>query len=153
MGVTAGIFLASILLKEMRYLVPEPTARTPCEGTNSPRLFTPGETKALAKSKVNQSSRALTNDQRSWVGGHPHWSKKYGKQDFNFKRHIFGKSFHIQQAWSNFVWRNENNWFTTGNREMFTNFVALTFCLIKNMNYRSSKFHKLPFNLRKNLKM
>ena len=26
----------------------------PCEGTNSPRLFTPGETKALAKSKVHQ---------------------------------------------------------------------------------------------------
>ena len=25
-----------------------------CEGTNSPRLFTPGETKALAKSKVHQ---------------------------------------------------------------------------------------------------
>ena len=30
---------------------PEPTA--PCEGTNSPRLFTPGETKALAESKVH----------------------------------------------------------------------------------------------------
>ena len=41
----------------------------------------------------------------------------------------------------------------SGNFKMFTNFVALTFCLIKNMNYRSSKFHKLPFNLRKNLKM
>ena len=26
----------------------------PCEGTNPPRLFTPGETKALAKSKVHQ---------------------------------------------------------------------------------------------------
>jgi hypothetical protein len=35
-------------------------------GTNSPRLFTPGETKALAKSKVYQSSRALTND-LEWV--------------------------------------------------------------------------------------
>jgi hypothetical protein len=33
------------------------------EGTNSPRLFTPGETKALAKSKVHQLSRAwVTND-------------------------------------------------------------------------------------------
>jgi hypothetical protein len=31
-----------------------------------PRLFTPGETKALAKSKVHQSSRALTND-LEWV--------------------------------------------------------------------------------------
>ena len=39
-------------------IIPEPTARKPCEGTNSPRLFTPGETKALAKSKVHQISRA-----------------------------------------------------------------------------------------------
>jgi hypothetical protein len=31
---------------------------SPCEGTNSPRLFTPGETKALAKSKVHKWSRA-----------------------------------------------------------------------------------------------
>ena len=36
-----------------------------------PRLFTPGETKALAKSKVHQLSRAwVTND--VGVGGHPH---------------------------------------------------------------------------------
>ena len=28
------------------------------EGTNSPRLFTPGETKALGKSKVHQITRA-----------------------------------------------------------------------------------------------
>jgi hypothetical protein len=53
----------------------------------------------------------------------------------------------------------------SGNREIYgkfalnifkmltPNFVALTFYVIKNMNYRSSKFHKLPFNLRKNLKM
>jgi hypothetical protein len=35
----------------------------PCEVTNSPRLFTPGETKALAKFKVHQLSRAwVTND-------------------------------------------------------------------------------------------
>jgi hypothetical protein len=48
------------------------------------------------------------------------------KQDFNFKRHIFGKSFHLQQAWSNFVWRNEKNWFTTGIREIYGKF-ALNF--------------------------
>jgi hypothetical protein len=35
---------------EVSNFVPEPTA----QGTNSPRLFTPGETKALAKSKVHQ---------------------------------------------------------------------------------------------------
>ena len=46
-------------------IIPEP-----CEGTNSARLFTPGETKALAKSKFYQLSRAwLTNDVS--VGGHP----------------------------------------------------------------------------------
>ena len=33
-------------------------AKRPCEGTNSPRLFTPGEREALAKSKVHQLSRA-----------------------------------------------------------------------------------------------
>jgi hypothetical protein len=47
----------------------------------------------------------------------------YCKQDFSFKRHIFGKSFHIQQAWSNFVWRNEKNWFTMGNREIYGKFA------------------------------
>jgi hypothetical protein len=35
------------------------------EGTNSDRLFTPGERKALAKSKVHQLSRA--RDYGSWV--------------------------------------------------------------------------------------
>ena len=73
----------------MKFSFSSPSRRreAPCEGTNSPRLFTPGETKALAKSKVHQSSRALTNERR--VGGHPHLSQKYGKQDFNFKRHVF----------------------------------------------------------------
>jgi hypothetical protein len=45
--------------------VPEPTARRlgePSRRLISLRLFTPGETKALAKSKVHQLSRALTND-------------------------------------------------------------------------------------------
>ena len=42
---------------------PSRRREAPCEGTNSPRLFTPGETKALAKSKVHQISQAwLTND-------------------------------------------------------------------------------------------
>ena len=40
-------------------------------GTNSPRLFTPGETKALAESKVHQISRAWVTVRVS-VGGHPH---------------------------------------------------------------------------------
>ena len=35
-------------------VIPEPTARSAVPGTNSARLFTPGETKALAKSKVHQ---------------------------------------------------------------------------------------------------
>ena len=41
------------------------------EGTNSPRLFTPGETKALAKSKVHQNIAGVTNE-LDRVGGHPH---------------------------------------------------------------------------------
>jgi hypothetical protein len=40
---------------------PSRRREAPCEGTNSPRLFTPGETKALAKSKVHQWSRALSS--------------------------------------------------------------------------------------------
>jgi hypothetical protein len=36
-----------------------------------PRLFTPGETKALAESKVHQISRAWVTVGVS-VGGHPH---------------------------------------------------------------------------------
>jgi hypothetical protein len=35
-------------------LSPSRWREAPCEGTNSPRLFTPGETKAIAKSKVHQ---------------------------------------------------------------------------------------------------
>jgi hypothetical protein len=43
----------------------------PCEGTNSPRLFTPRETKALAKSKVHQLSRAWVTNDVGVLGG---WS-------------------------------------------------------------------------------
>jgi hypothetical protein len=39
-------------------LSPSRRREAQCEGTNSPRLFTPGETKALAKSKVHQWARA-----------------------------------------------------------------------------------------------
>jgi hypothetical protein len=35
-------------------LSPSRRRQAPCEGTNSPRLFTPGEREALAKSKVHQ---------------------------------------------------------------------------------------------------
>jgi hypothetical protein len=76
-----------------------------CEGTNPPRLFTPGETKALAKSKVHQLSRASpTNDDPEWVVILTHLKnmadclQEWDEQDFNIKRHIFGKSFHTQQA-------------------------------------------------------
>jgi hypothetical protein len=43
------------------------------EDTNSVGLFTPGETKALAKSKVHQWSLAWVTN----VGGHPHWLAKF----------------------------------------------------------------------------
>jgi hypothetical protein len=51
-------------------LSPSRRREAPYEGTNSHRLFTPGETKALAKSKVHQWSWALTNGLECWVGGH-----------------------------------------------------------------------------------
>ena len=53
------------------YLSPSRRREAPCEGTNPPRLFTPGETKALAESKVHQISRAWVTVRVS-VGGHPH---------------------------------------------------------------------------------
>jgi hypothetical protein len=59
--------------KSENALSPSRRREAPCEGTNSPRLFAPGETKALAKSKVHQLSRAwVTNDVGVCVGGHPH---------------------------------------------------------------------------------
>jgi hypothetical protein len=64
------------------YLSPRRRGEAPCEGTNSPRLFTPGETKALAKSKVHQWSRAwLTIDVS--VGGHPYWSQNMWRTVMN----------------------------------------------------------------------
>jgi hypothetical protein len=53
----------SVMHKKKRRFIPEPTAL--CEGTNSPRLFPPGETKALAESKVHQISRASVTN-RGW---------------------------------------------------------------------------------------
>jgi hypothetical protein len=46
-------------------LSPSRRHEAPCEGTNSTRLFTPGETKALAESKVHQISRAWVTN-RGW---------------------------------------------------------------------------------------
>ena len=46
---------------------PSRRREAPCEGTNSPRLFTPGETKALAESKVHQLSRAWVTNGVGWV--------------------------------------------------------------------------------------
>jgi hypothetical protein len=58
------LLLTRAWLTAINNIIPKPTAL--CEGTNSSRLFTPGETKALAKSKVHQLSRA-------WVT-HNGWS-------------------------------------------------------------------------------
>jgi hypothetical protein len=40
--------------KNFKYKITQISDKAPCEGTNSTRLFTPGEMKALAKSKVHQ---------------------------------------------------------------------------------------------------
>jgi hypothetical protein len=55
--------IMKIVIRIVIALSPSRRREAPCEGTNSPRLFTPGETKALAESKVHQISRAwVTND-------------------------------------------------------------------------------------------
>ena len=57
--------ILTIALINIHYLSPSRRREAPCEGTNSPRLFTPGETKALAESKVHQISRAWVTN-RGW---------------------------------------------------------------------------------------
>jgi hypothetical protein len=66
-------YICSIATYKLNYfrISPEFYIFPRANGTNSPRLFTPGETKALAKSKVHQWSRAWVTN----VGGHPHWSQ------------------------------------------------------------------------------
>ena len=66
---------------------------SPSESTNSDRLFTPGERNALAKSKVHQISWAISLISQIWRIATEEWNK----QDFNFQRQMFGKSFYIQQ--------------------------------------------------------
>jgi hypothetical protein len=67
------------------------------EGTNSARLFTPGERNALAKSKVHQISWAHGNDPRAassliskiWLFARSGISTlRILKQDFNFQKHL-----------------------------------------------------------------
>jgi hypothetical protein len=72
----------------------------PGEGTNSARLFTPGERNAIAKSKVHQISWAhgydprvdLLTDLKNMAD-----CQEWDEQDFNFQRQIFGKSFYVQE--------------------------------------------------------
>jgi 6-pyruvoyl-tetrahydropterin synthase len=75
------------------------------EGTDSARLFTPGERKVLAKSKVHQGSRA--RDYGSWVDltdlKNMDVCQEWDKQYFNFQKHIFGKSPFTQCALKHFL--------------------------------------------------
>jgi hypothetical protein len=54
---------SSIMIINLHNSSPSRRREAPCEGTNSPRLFTPGEREALAKSKVHQWA-SVTN--RGW---------------------------------------------------------------------------------------
>jgi hypothetical protein len=69
--VISGKTLTLKKLVKKGFFIPEPTARSAVRGYKfPPAIYTRG-TKALAKSKVHQSSWAwLTNDVS--VGGHPH---------------------------------------------------------------------------------
>jgi hypothetical protein len=110
--VKRGIFVYNIARWCHKSTVGHPCQRSspsrrreaPCEGTNSPRLFTPGEREALAKSKVHQLSRTWpTNDDLEWVviltdlknmadrHGSEHWLVKFKicccmtNDDFNWQ--------------------------------------------------------------------
>ena len=48
------MYIRGKIIVESVYLSPSRRREAPCEGTNYPRLFTPGEREALAKSKVHQ---------------------------------------------------------------------------------------------------
>jgi hypothetical protein len=65
--VVVAIVVAFVLLLFLTVLSPSQRRGAPFrgEGTNSARLFTPGERNALAKSKVHQISRTLIMD--VWV--------------------------------------------------------------------------------------
>jgi hypothetical protein len=69
-AIVGGLYIAPIT-NDFSFLSPSRRREAPCEGTNSPRLFTPGETKALAKSKVHQLSRAWVTNDAGVLGG---WS-------------------------------------------------------------------------------
>ena len=84
------------------------------EGNNSTRLFRPGERNALAKSKVHQISwdygydpMDLLTDIKKWLYARSGISTlRILKQDFNFQKHIFGKSRFTQWAFEAiFVWK------------------------------------------------
>jgi hypothetical protein len=99
-------------------LSPSRQREAPCEGTNSLRLFTPVETKALAKSKVHQWSWALTNgvewvaitDLKIWLFDRSEEGKKYKK--IHVRK--LGKSFHITNCTTFLQFLNVNidkNWY------------------------------------------
>jgi hypothetical protein len=64
---TTYIWDGATLWHKIRQSSPSRRREAPCEGTNSSRLFTPGETKALAESKVHQISRAWVTNDVEWV--------------------------------------------------------------------------------------
>ena len=89
------------------FIIPEPTlAWGVSPGTNSTQLFTLGERNALAKSKVHQILWAHGYEIQGWTSSQISkiWlfarsgisTLSILKQDFNFQKHIFGKSHFTQ---------------------------------------------------------
>ena len=87
----------------MESFIPEPGRKPGARVTNSARLFTPGETKALAESKVHQISRAwVANDgwsssltSKIWRPSaverakKPKIQKNTCKKDYRTRRNVF----------------------------------------------------------------
>ena len=79
---------------------PSRRREAPCEGTNSPRIFTPGETKALAESKVHQISRAWVTVRVSvtelyYITGGPARHKEVKQKTWRLLRHFHDNTYFI----------------------------------------------------------
>jgi hypothetical protein len=110
----------------------------PREGTNSVRLFTPGEAKALAKSKVHQWSRACSVPHQRSFGG---WSSSLISKIWLSEAYIWKITFHTMSFEAVFVWtlKKLEELFYCGKSWnigqvcfeclMFMNFVALIYCV------------------------
>jgi hypothetical protein len=125
-----------------RYFSPSRRREAPCEGTNSPRLFTPGEREALAKSKVHQWAWASVTN-RGWSSSliSKIWLfARSGISKISIVKSIYLENYvSHDELWSNFCLKKWEELTYCGKSWnigqvcfeclMFMNFVALIYCV------------------------